>query len=150
MKSKKLLAVLSALVVAFAAFAFAACSGNTVKGAKLVESGEKLIVIEATETGGSLEDALKLFKDAGKLSYEGREGDYGYYITSVNGYSADDSKNEYWAVYTTLGSYEGVDYSSTDYDSYEYGGKKLGSASYGISGLPLIEGHIYVITLATY
>ena len=124
------------------------CSGSASSaGAKLDDSSETLVVIEATATDGSLEDALKALSDAGELTFGGADGDYGFYLTSVNGREADASAGEYWAIYTTLGEYDSVAYSNAEYGTYTYNGKALASASYGISGLPLVEGELYAIVL---
>lgn len=120
------------------------------QGAAVLESSDKLLVIEASAAGGSLEEAMSALKEAGKLTYEGSEGDYGFYLASVNGYTPDESANEYWAIYTTLGEYEGVEYSNSEYGTYDYGGKTLASASYGVSGIPMVEGEIYVLAVETY
>lgn len=150
-KAKTLLAITFSLVLMLTVTVFAACSnGSNVDAVKLLESPEKLVAIEATKTGGSLEDALKSLKKAGELEYEGSTGDFGFYLTSVNGYIPDASKNEFWAVYSTLGEYEGVSYSSVEYGTYDYKGTVCASASYGISGMPLVEGEIYIITISTY
>lgn len=138
----------SALLFA-ATLLLAACTpAKAETNAKLHESTQSLVVIEALVSGGTLEDAMNGFKEEGELSFEGENGDFGFYITSVNGYTPVE--NEYWAVYTTLGDYEGVSYSNAEYGTYEYGGKTLASASYGISGLPLIAGEYYVLTIATF
>ena len=131
---------------------FTACNDNDAAsaGAALLEGSDKLVVIEANENGGSLEAAMSALKEAGTLAYEGSEGDYGFYLVSVNGYTPDSENNEYWAVYTTLGEYEGVEYSNSEYGTYEYGGKTLASASYGVSGLPLVKGEIYVLVVESY
>lgn len=119
-------------------------------GAKVVESSETLLVIEATSTGGSLEDALNSLAEAGELSYDGSESEYGFYITSVNGYTPDASANEYWAIYTTLGEYEGVQYSSAEFGSYNYSEKTCASASYGVSGIPMVESELYILAVESY
>ena len=172
MKTTKFTSIILAIFFV-AVFAFTACSGddtaNTGNGsvnndngsanvggdtssgisASLDISGNQ-VVIKASSTGGSLEDAMSWFKGIGKLSYEGEEGDYGFYLTSVNSYTPDAENNEYWAIYTTLGEYEGVEYSNSEYGTYDYNGKTCASASYGISGIPMVEGEIYIITVATY
>lgn len=133
-------------------FTFTACAGDTASsaGASVLESSDKLAVIEANATSGSLEEAMAALKEAGELTYEGSESEYGFYLTSVNGYIPDEAANEYWAIYTTLGEYEGVEYSSSEYGTCEYDGKTCASASYGISGLPMVEGEIYVLAVASY
>ena len=133
-------------------FAFTACAGDTAASgsAAVLEGSDKLVVIEASSAGGSLEEAMAALKEAGVLTYEGSESEYGFYITSVNGYTPDAEKNEYWAVYTTLGEYEGVEYSNSEYGTYDYNGKTCASASYGISGMPMVKGEIYVLVVESY
>ena len=137
-----------ATITAFAAV-LSACGGNDAD-ATLLESSETRVVIQANITSGSMQDAMAKFKEEGKLTYEGSESEYGFYLTSVNGYTPDASKNEFWAVYTTLGEYGGVTYSSAEYGTYDYQGTSCASASYGISGLPMVEGYLYILTISTY
>ena len=129
-----------------------ACTGNDApsSGAFSLSTSDKLVVIKASATGGSLEEAMSTLKEMGMLTYEGSESEYGFFLTSVNGYTPDAENNEYWAIYTTLGEYEGVEYSNSEYGTYNYEGKTCSSASYGISGIPVVEGEVYVITVATY
>ena len=131
---------------------FTACTGdgdsNGVSAS--LDVSDKQVVIKASSTGGSLEDTMSSFKKMGILSYEGSESEYGFYLTSVNGYTPDAENNEYWAIYTTLSEYEGVEYSNSEYGTYDYEGKTCASASYGVSGIPMVEGEIYIITIATY
>ena len=138
-----------ATITAFAGFVLSAC-GNNDADATLLESSETLVVIQANTTNGSMQDAMAKFKEEGKLTYEGSESEYGFYLTSVNGYTPDASKNEFWAVYTTLGEYGGVTYSSAEYGTYDYQGTPCASASYGISGLPMVEGYLYILTISTH
>ena len=139
------------IIMLFTALACTACvDKNVVDGAKLIENTQKLVVIEATETGGSLEDALKSFSQAGNIELEGSTNEFGFFITSINGYAPDASKNEFWAIYSSLGEYEGVSYSNAEYGTYEYNGVTYASASYGVSGMPLIKGEIYILTISTF
>lgn len=128
----------------------AACGDRGAGGATVKKSGEKLLVLEATETQGSLADALAALKGAGKITYEGSDNGYGLFITSLGGYTPDASANEYWAIYTSLTELDGVTYSSADFGTYEYDGKTLNSASVGASGLPLIKGELYVLAVASW
>ena len=127
-----------------------ACTSNASTGAFSLDISDKLVAIKASETGGSLEEAMSELKKMGMLKYEGSESEYGFYLTSVNGYTPNSENNEYWAIYTTLGEYEGVEYSNSEFGTYDYEGKTCSSASYGISGIPVVEGEIYVITIASY
>ena len=147
----------TALFLAFftiVALTFTSCSNaadtDNASGAAVLEASDKLVVIEAQSTGGSLEEAMRSLQESGLLTYDGSESEYGFYLTSVNGYTADESQNEYWAVYTTLGEYEGAEYSNSEYGTYDYNGKTCASASYGISGLVMVEGEIYVLTVESY
>lgn len=131
-----------------------ACGGDPVS-ATIVSSAKGNgrvcdVVIRAEADGGSLLDALEYLSSEGYLTYDGYESEYGFFVTSLNGVEADASANEYFAIYTTLGEYDGVTYSSSDFAAYNYNGKTLGSASYGVSGLPMVEGELYVIVLESY
>ena len=116
----------------------------------LVFTAEDAVVIKANTTEGSLEDALNVLKDSNALDFTGSQSEYGLYIESVNGRTADADKNEYWAVYTTLTELDGVSYSSAEYSTYDYDGTQCASASFGASGLPMVEGNLYAVVLAAY
>ena len=148
-KGNRIVILLITTIMTVSGLILTACT-NDEADAKLLENSKTLIVIEANATGGSMKDAMAKFKEAGNLDYEGETGEFGFYLTSVNGYTPDAAKHEFWAVYTTLGEYEGVVYSNVDYGTYEYNGKTLASAAYGISGLPLIAGNLYILTISTY
>ena len=151
MKKRVFVAGISLFMCFIMMFIFTACeSESPTESSDLLENTEKLVVIKASKTGGSVEDALKAYKEAGELEYEGDTGDYGFYLISVNGYVPDAQKNEFWALYTTLGEYEGVTYSDTEFGEYEYNGTVCASASYGISGMPLVEGELYILTVSSY
>lgn len=144
---KRLRAVVCASVLATAACLFASCGETAVAGVKLVENSETLVVIEATETGGSLYDAMKKLEEEEKLTFEGEEGQYGFYLTSVNGkkQAFDSYYSSYWTVYTSLCEYEGVSYSDMNYGVYTYREIKCFGASYGVSGIPMVEGNYYLL-----
>lgn len=148
MSKTKVFAIILSIILLFSLTACGEDSADS--GAKILESSETLVVIEAGATGGSLEDAMAALQEAKKLTYGGSESEFGFYLTSVNGREADSSANEYWAVYTTLGEYEGVVYSNSEYSSLDYNGKTCACASYGVSGLIMVEGEIYVLTLESY
>lgn len=148
-RTKNAVAYFVAVVMVAVSMLLSACGDGDAK-VKLIKNNEKLVVIEAIASGGSLEDALKELKDDGKLDYEGSTGEYGFYLTSINGYTPDASKNEFWAIYTTLGEHEGVSYSNAEYGVYEYDGKMCASASYGVSGMPLLDGEIYILAISAY
>ena len=112
---------------------------------RLVANDETCVVIAADKSDAdrSLYDALAFFATSGEITMDGSESEYGFYLTSLNGREATDEY--YWAVYTTLGILDGVEYSNAAWGTWEYGGETLASASYGVSGLPLVEGELYAL-----
>ncbi len=77
-----------------------------------------------TEYLSGLMDELKNSDD---FDYESFVGDYGMYITSVNGIKADDSQKTYWAIYV----------------NGEYG-------QYGADSQPVNDGDTYALKLESY
>ena len=82
--------------------------------------GSKTITIEVTDNNAQtktyelktdaefLSQAMDELAKAGDFSYEGTNGDYGLYITAVNGVTADyDADGAYWSIYVNgeYGSY---------------------------------------------
>ena len=117
---------------------------------RLVANDETCVVIAAdkSDTDRSLYDALAFFATSGEITMDGSESEYGFYLTSLNGVAA--TNENYWAVYTTLGTYEGVSYSDATWGTIEHSDAlgntyTLASASYGVSGLPLVEGELYAL-----
>ena len=136
---KKTMCVLCVCVaVLAAAFAFTGCTPEetTVK-ATLLENTENRVVLRAETTGGSLEDAMRALADEGKLTFTVSSGQYG-------------AKNEFWAVYTSVGEHEGVTYSNAEYGTFEWDGAVLGSASYGVSQLPLLKDALYALVFTSF
>lgn len=149
---KGLVAAAAASAVLVCGALFSACAQDSSIGAAKAEvlaSDAERVVIEVTEgdTSKSLYDALTVFQEEEKLTFSGSESEYGYYITSVNGVAA--AGDSYWAVYTTLGTLDGASYSDAQWGTFEYEGKTLASASYGVSGLPLVEGEYYALVWTT-
>ncbi len=95
----------------------------------------------------TLYDYLCALKEDGEINFEAEQGDYGMYITSVEGIAqTNEGTNGYsWMIYTDLTELDGVTYSSADYGTWGYDGKTLNSASYGVSGLPAVEGYTYAL-----
>lgn len=136
--------ILSLMLALVAAAMLCACKDD--KGAnvqvKLRENSDTFVVIEATADGGSLADALKALKADGQLDYE---SDSTWFITSVNGRAQNATTKEYWMVYTTLTERDGTTYSSAEFGTHEYDERTLNSASFGVSGLPIYEGELYML-----
>ena len=99
------------------------------------------------------ETSLKNYLDAlaakGELVYDGTEGAYGYFITSVfgiAGQSSDDGSSGYsWMIYTDYTGEGDEVYADPAFGTFVYGGKTLASASYGVSLLPCEEGYTYAL-----
>ncbi len=116
-----------------------------------IDNGHFIVYAFTADNGeGSMLDYMNALKAAGDLPFEGSDGDYGFYITSVLGVSGktvSSAANSYsgwdWAVYTTVTTIEGVTYSGTQ--SFEYCGITFYKASYGVSGIPCITGESYAL-----
>ncbi len=146
---KKLLGFLfSVLSLLALCCGFACAPSSGYNGAELISVSGTTIVIRATETSGTLYDALEAFDEADLIDIDGEEGQYGYFIEEINGYKPVN--NELFALYTTLGEYKGVTYSDASWGTYEYEGRTLASAANGVSGTPLVEGELYIIALSSY
>ena len=142
-------AILCAAVLALASFALFGCGEEKGK-VTLLEKSEKFVVIEANETSGSLYDGLTYLKENGELDFESTGSGEMLFLTSVNGYAADGAKNEFWGIYTSLTELDGVTYSTAEFGTYTYSGTAYYSASYGCTGLPLVEGEVYILAISTF
>ena len=102
-----------------------------------------------TETT-SVKDYMDALQENGDLVFGGRNDTYGFFIESVYGTKAEG--NAFWAVYTDLVTIEGDDtvYSNAEYGTFTYGNKTLNSASYGVSGLPCVDGYTYALVYTVY
>ena len=144
-------AALCAAVCMLGCTAFSACGEDDWVSATLLESDTTHVVIQAAQTKGSLYDAMQDIKSRpgpGNFSFDGTGGKDDFFITVLNGRALQG--REYWAIYTSLGEYGGVSYSSAEYGTFDYKGTVCAMASYGCSGLPLVEGCYYVIALSEY
>ncbi|MGN1234404.1 MAG: DUF4430 domain-containing protein [Christensenellaceae bacterium] len=153
MKQIRKLAVLFAAVAALC-LAFFGCSEHESSSYSVEANTETLVVIKATETNVevSVMDALKELAEAGTIQMEYTNGEWGAYIESINGTVPDAAAHEYWAFYTTLGTYgePAFIYSTTDFGSYDYQGTICGYAQVGAGSMPMVEGCLYVFTIATW
>ncbi len=147
---KKFFAVFLGALSAIFCLVFSACDGVKIQAddVGLLTSDEVVAIrAERTVSEASLFDALT-YLQGGVFEFTYDTGDYGAYLLTVNGRSC--GANEFWAIYTSLTEYEGVTYSSAEWGVYDYNGQSLQSASYGVSGLPLVEGAIYLIARSSY
>lgn len=155
MKHMRTFFVAGTLAAAMLCGALSGCAPNDAGGergfeVRLYESSQTQVLVRVMETedGKSMYDALVALQADGRLTFDGSESTYGFYITSVNSVAA--TNENYWAVYTTLGTYEGVSYSDATWGTIEHSDAPgntytLASASYGVSGLPLVEGELYAL-----
>lgn len=148
---KKFSGLLPSLLAAAVLLALVGCGENADKpngngGVTALDDGIVFTVrsdfIKLSNTA-SVKDYLDALQKNGELTYSGKNGDYGYFIESVNGKEA--AGGAWWAVYTDLVSLEGDNavYSNAEWGIYSYGGKTLNSASYGVSQLPCVSGYTY-------
>lgn len=170
MKKKVLVPIILTLAAAFACLPLFACTGGglklgdnaTITIREGAENRNVLVIFTVDAKGikstASVKDYMDALKSAGKLAFEGSDGAYGYYIKSVNGRreqvisSGENSREGYsWNLYLDFVKLDGDDaiYAS-DYSAKELDGKTYYSASYGISGVPCVQGHTYILSYDYY
>ena len=172
MKKKVVLSAILAAMVALGSLSLFACMGGG-DGLKLgfganvftVRSADDsvefvMFTVDASGIKGttSVKDYMDALAKKGRLSYEGSDGSYGYYITSIMGQSekilsssANSSEGYAWNLYLDFTTLEGDDaIYATDYQTKEVDGKTYYGASYGISGVPCVQGHTYVLSYDYY
>jgi hypothetical protein len=130
MKNKKTLWYLLAAAVLLigAWFAFRPKTNQNLKSITIEvndKDGNKEVFGKKTEAE-YLRQAMDEFADAG-FTYQGEDGEYGYFVTEINGKKADPADSAYWAIYV----------------NGEYG-------QYGIDQQPVTDGDIYSFTYETY
>lgn len=155
---KKLSALIIAVCLVAAICAFAGCGNESNIQKVTIDEQTSYVftpsssVMELTDTT-TVQDYLNALKDNGEITFEGYESDFGYYITSVNGLkeetissTASSYEGYAWSIYIDFIQLEGdYAYYGSDYSTCDYNGTTLYLASYGISGLPCIEGHTYAL-----
>ena len=121
--------------------AFAGCANGVVKVESDDGSANYVFKVrgDVAELGDdtTLYDYMRALKERGELEFEAEKGDYGYYITSVEGVS---EKREL----------DGVIYSSAEYGTWDYDGLTLNSARYGVDGMPAVEGCTYALVYSAW
>ena len=134
-KSTKITIAVLAAVVVIAAFVgvYFAFGPKTTQGAKaitveVVDNNGQTITYETRTDAEYLRQALEELDDATDFAIEGEESDYGLYITTVNGITADyNADGAYWSVYV----------------NGEYG-------MYGVDTQPVTDGDAYSIVYEVY
>lgn len=151
---KKLLVILTAVLVCFAV----GCTKTSVND--IDEDNSIIFVVSSTVTEidktTTLEDYITALKDGGKLTFEGDKGDYGLFITSMNGKAnkvisstANSSEGYSWTLYIDFTILDGVIYAG-DSEVVTYKGTALYKASYGVSAIPCLENHTYAFVYEYY
>ena len=134
-KSTKITIAVLAAVVVIAAFVgvYFAFGPKTTQGAKaitveVVDNNGQTTTYETRTDAEYLRQALEELDDATDFAIEGEESDYGLYITTVNGITADyNADGAYWSVYV----------------NGEYG-------MYGVDTQPVTDGDTYSIVYEVY
>lgn len=171
MKKKVLSVLLTLACVALCASMFACGVRGEGNGSKATvyfmnDANDQLVRVEFVAQSKvmtitektSLYDYLKVLKEGEKITFEGEDSGYGFYITSVNGrenktVDSDAAYEGYsWMVYLDFTVLEGdpAVYASDFATVTSRDGKTLYSASYGVSGIPCIEGRTYSLVYEHY
>ncbi|MBQ2715069.1 MAG: hypothetical protein IJF76_05525 [Clostridia bacterium] len=146
---KKFSKVLVLVLVVLLALTFVFGCGGEQGYVKLVvmtdmESKTYLVNTEGTDMA-HLGDLLEYLQETEGLLYT----ESGGFISSVNGYAPDSTKNEFWGIYTDL-KIGDIPYFDNSWGTVEVENKVLGSATKGIAELPLSNGATYVLAISTY
>lgn len=116
-----LVVLLAAFAVIYAVFGPKAAQGSKEYILKVVDDNGETTEYTGHTDAEYLRGALEELEKADDLTIEGEESDYGLFIDTVNGVTADYSKDKaYWALYV----------------NGEYG-------NYGVDSQPLTDGDIY-------
>ena len=150
---KKLLLLLAAVLVCFAVGCGKTTNKNLDDDSIIFTADSSIMEIDENTT---LEDYLVALKDAGELTYDGNKGDFGLFITSMNGIenevissTANSSEGYSWTVYIDFIDIEGVLYAG-DSEIITYNDTTLYKANYGVSLIPCLEGHTYAFVYEYY
>lgn len=156
---KKLISLVAAICAAAALFSLSGCvADERPTQSDGIENGYSICYAftatsDVTDIGDTttVKDYLDALQEDDKISFTGSDGGYGFFIDTVlgvGGVTVESTDNFYsgysWFIYTTLTTVDDVLYSSDD-SVFEYNGITLYLASYGVSGLPCIEGETYAL-----
>ena len=116
-----LIVLLAAFAVIYAVFGPKAAQGSKEYILKVVDDNGETTEYTGHTDAEYLRGALEELEKADDLTIEGEESDYGLFIDTVNGVTADYSRDKaYWALYV----------------NGEYG-------NYGVDSQPVTDGDIY-------
>ena len=147
-KLLKLLVVVMVVVVAFSIFT--ACKGEAgeFKVVVIRGSSEKEYVLDNTGNDMTyLVDALEYLSNDSDAQFSYAMS--GTFLSSVDGYVANSNNNEFWAIYTDL-ELDGIEYFDNSWGTADYDNDSFGSATKGVTELPLNDGCTYIIKLSTW
>lgn len=155
---KKLLLCFAALIICFAA----GCAKTEIKRTNIDDCASIIIVPEPPKNGATFtddatfEDYINGLKSDGKLDFDGERGDYGLFITSMDGKAnevisstATSSEGYSWTLYIDFTSYNDVIYAG-DSEVCDYNGTTLYKAVYGVSAIPCLANHTYAFVYEYY
>lgn len=141
----KILAVLLVFCTVFACFA--GCTGEKGEVKLVVILNDDIDVYEVDTKNLDMTYLVDLMNyvadNNAEFTFEASAG----FMTSLNGYVP--SGNEFVAIYTDL-ELNGIPYYDVSWGTVDYGGKAYGSASKGITELPLNGGVTYILTVSTF
>ena len=128
---KKLAAVIiAAVLIVLLALVYVLNRPAAARGTKSVtiEVVDNAGTTASYETATDAEYLAEVFEEIPDLTVEGDQSDYGLYITTVNGLTADyDADGAYWAIYV----------------NGEYG-------NYGADQQPVTDGDVYTLEYTVY
>lgn len=128
--------VVSILLIALLALTLTACFKPV-----LQTDSEIIITVSSDNSAKTLSEYLSSLKSDGKIQYE---TDASGFLTAING-RKPAAANEYWMIYTLK---EG--YFNNDWGSYEYDGKTYGSATLGITDMPVAANDVFIFVIASF
>lgn len=95
-----ILLAMFAMLVLYTFFGPKAAAGTKTYSLEVVDDKEETTTYEGKTDAEYLRDLMEELAEKGDFSYEGEDGQYGLYIQTVNGLTADFSQNgAYWAIY---------------------------------------------------
>ena len=142
--------LVTVLVLVVAVFCFLGCAGSEGEFTVVVIRGHDREAYTLDSTGSDMTYLI----DALDALQNDEETDFSYavngtFLTTVNGYTAVSSAHEFWAIYTDC-EIEGLKYYDIAWGTADYEGIMYGSATKGITELPLNGGTTYIIKLSTW
>lgn len=105
----------------------------------------KIKTVEIKTEALRFERVMAELTDNGYLTYSANKSFQGLFITGIDNVSQDEENGKYFLIYNN-----DEENSNKSYGEYSYNDTILGSASSGISDLPVKDGCIYAFVYGTY